>query len=148
MTRLALTGIGAQDASVRAIVSRPIPRGLGFLRLSRWRSAQKCRCDSRRYDHRGHGTAINQDGWYTFYVANRYTFNCRLTLGRSRQVGSRGIGKHRGGAVFSHVAILPVFPKEKTPKPPSPSTPYGDDRGKFTHSFPRRAIFLNQQEVM
>ena len=53
--------------------------GMEFLRMSRWRSAQKRRCGSRCYIQRGHGTVINQDGWYTFYVANRYTFKCRLT---------------------------------------------------------------------
>src|SRR4030042_3931355 len=53
--------------------------GMGCVRLSRWRPAQAGRCNSCRYDHRGHGTVINQDGWYTFYVANRYTFKCRLT---------------------------------------------------------------------
>ena len=57
----------------------PSPPGMEFLRMSRWRSAQKRRCGSRCYVQRGHGTVINQDGWYTFYVANRYTFKCRLT---------------------------------------------------------------------
>src|SRR3989337_1370103 len=32
-----------------------------------------------------------------------------------------------------------ILPREKTPKPPNPSTRYGDEPGKFTHSFPRRA---------
>src|SRR3990172_4392334 len=31
------------------------------------------------------------------------------------------------------------FPGEKTRKPPDPSTSYRDERGKITHSFPRRA---------
>src|SRR3972149_4509669 len=53
--------------------------GMEFLRMSRWRSAQKRRCGSRCYVQRGHGKVINQDGWYTFHVVNRYTFKCRLT---------------------------------------------------------------------
>src|SRR3972149_11099460 len=36
-----------------------------------------------------------------------------------------------------------ILPREKTPKPPNPSTRYGDEPGKFTHSFPRRAFKKN-----
>ena len=35
-----------------------------------------------------------------------------------------------------------IIPREKTPKPPNPSTRYGDEPGKFTHSFPRRAKYI------
>ena len=38
----------------------------------------------KRPDGRAHSLGKQgQDGWYTFGVANRYTFNCRLTTGSS-----------------------------------------------------------------
>src|SRR3989337_4377695 len=39
------------------------------------------------------------------------------------------------------------IPGEKTRNPPEPSTSYRDERGKFTHSFPRRACFRKSYGV-
>ena len=39
------------------------------------------------------------------------------------------------------------FPGEKTRKPPDPSTSYRDERGKITHSFPRRACLCGHCHI-
>src|SRR3972149_2928289 len=74
--------------------------GMEFLRMSRWRSAQKRRCGSRCYVQRGHGKVINQDGWYTFHVVNRYTFKCRLTLVKAPRSDDDDLRRCAGGSLM------------------------------------------------